>query len=327
MRRAPLCQILRSPVKSQSRDQVGVLVSDQDIVDPVSFKYVEVSGRDPAAEAAAAEAKLPVMAAAEGGNALIPQSARHKEVFPVRRKADRAADTSVVGGRRDHQFPVGRSDFAAVGTRGDGRDGLRQNIVTAGFVEAVCKDCVGHFRDHEQHSGVAVVEGEMSGTGSVRKTDAAVCVQKLPAGPVEFIDVDHVESQVADEHFIPLTVKRREMSMRTLLAVGRIISDAAVLTKITECAYASVAAERKQSGTSAPVVGAEKVFAARVQTDVAGTLAGARKAVHNGQSAAAVRFGTEAGIGTGACSDRTISPGFLPERIYGPSLRSLAQGV
>ena len=87
---------------------------------------------------------------------------------------------------------VGRADLIAAGTGDDCRDRLHLHVPAAFLVVAVCEQRIGHFREHEQHSGVTFVESEVPGTGSVRKPDTAACLRKFPAGSVELVDEDHV---------------------------------------------------------------------------------------------------------------------------------------
>ena len=164
-------------------------------------------------------------------------------------------------------------------------------IFAGSLIIAVGKDRIRHFRDHKQHSGVVFVECEVSRTRAVGKADAAVCGQKLSFFAVKLIDIDHVETEIADEDFVSLAVESREVGVGTLLAVRGVKADAAVLAGVGERAEASVTAQRKQGGTSAPVVGAEQESAARIGADVAGAAAGAGEAVQDRKPACRVGGG------------------------------------
>ena len=123
----------------------------------------------------------------------------------------------------------------------------------------------------------------MSGAGSVRKADAAVRVAKFAGGAVKLIDMNQIQAQVTDENFIPYLMKGRKMGVGTFLAVGKVVSGAAVLPGIAERADAAVAAEVIEGDASAAVIGAEKKLSPGICAYMAGALSAAGKGSCNGK--------------------------------------------
>ena len=163
---------------------------------------------------------------------MIAQAAGDKEIFAVLREADRAADASIVSRGGQHESRIRRT-YAGCAVA-DSRDLLHKYVFVTFRIISISEDRVGHLREHEKHAGMPVAECKMPRTGAVRKADAAICIPKLSGFAVEFVDIDHVQAQVADQDFIALRMENGKVGVRSLLAVFRVKSDAPVLPGIAQ---------------------------------------------------------------------------------------------
>ena len=228
---------LAMPVELQSRDEIRILVGDQEtdvlIYRACTFEEMEVSGRDPAAQASVSKDQFAVRITAEGRDALVAQAAGNKEILPVLREADRTADTAVVGRGGLHECLVGRR-------AADGGDLLHKPVFVTFRIKPISEDRIGHFRQHKEHPRMSVTEGEVPWACSVRQADITARFPQSVSCPVQFIDIDHVQAEVADEDLVlgireqAAGIKSGKMRMRPLLPVRRIKSNAAVLPMIAE---------------------------------------------------------------------------------------------
>ena len=198
----------------------------------IAFEDIEISGRDPAAQAATDKTELPVGITAESGDALIAQPAGDKEVLAICGEADRTADTSIVSCGGLHESRIGWTGTGCAVT--DSGDLLNKYVFVTFRIISISEDRVGHFCEHEEHSRVLVTEGQMSGAGAVRQADGAVCLPEFMSRAVELIDIDRVQAEVADQDFIALRMENGKVGVRSLLAVFRVKSDAPVLPGIAQ---------------------------------------------------------------------------------------------
>jgi hypothetical protein len=76
--------------------------------------------------------------------------------------------------------------------------------------------------------------------------------------PVELIDIDHVETEVAHKHLISLLMKSSEVRVRAFLPVSGVIADTAVLPEIAHRMDPAVFLQIIESNTPAAVVGTKK---------------------------------------------------------------------
>ena len=104
-------QFFGFPIESQRGDQIGVLVGNEEVRDlirgVITFEYIEIPGRNPAAQGAVSKTELPVGIAAERRDALVAPPAGDKEIFAVTGEADGTADTSIVSCGGLHESFVG----------------------------------------------------------------------------------------------------------------------------------------------------------------------------------------------------------------------------
>src|SRR5947207_15580686 len=95
-----------------------------------------------------------------------------------------------------------------------------------------------------------------------------IIVRQLPAGPVESINEDLVETQVGDEGEPIGGVKVDGVGVRTFLASG-IDALPLMLNRRRGFSEPPVVSQRKRSTATAPVVGDEDVLSGRVDDEMA----------------------------------------------------------
>ena len=194
-------------------------------------------------------------------------------------EADGAADTAVIGGGGLHERRVRRAGTGR--TVIDSRDLLHRHIFFTFRIKSVSEDRIGHFCKNKKHAGMFAAESKMPGTGAVRQTDAAICFPQFAGFAVEFVNIDHVQAEVADQDLISLCVKNSKMRVRSLLPIRIVVTDAAVAAKVAERTERAIRIQIIEGDRPAAVTCDQKKLPARIDTDVAGTSAGAGQAAQD----------------------------------------------
>jgi hypothetical protein len=145
------------------------------------------------------------------------------------------------------------------------------------------KDPVCHLSQYIKHTRMAVRKGEVSRAVPVRKPDTAPGVPQFVLLPVEFIDIDHVETEVAHKYLISLLMKSSEVRVRAFLPVSGIIACTAILPKVAHRMDPAVLLQIIESDTTAAIISAKKESAKRIGRDMAGAKASAWCRVQNRQ--------------------------------------------
>ena len=140
----------------------------------------------------------------------------------------------------------------------------------------------------------------MPRAGAVRQADAAGCFPELSGFAVQLVDIDCVQAEVADQDFIPVFVENGKVSVRSLLPVRRVVTDAAVLAEVAERTDRAVRIQIIEGDRSAAVTCDQKKFTVPIDTDV---------------------------TGASACAGQVVQDNLIPDRVNGHAGGSFSESI